>query len=119
MRWHTLCAEDLTSLLPCAEDNGSLKGVKVCRAAPAVPHFLFAHDPFIFMQADISNARTLQQILHEYYSSSGQLVSEAKSSLFSVLVLGWRIVRQNAWNYTFSRRNLRVSNWVANPGGCG
>jgi hypothetical protein len=34
------------------------------------------------MQADIANARALRQVLDEYYSSSRQLVSEAKSSIF-------------------------------------
>jgi hypothetical protein len=88
-----LCAEGLTSLLKSAEENGSLKGVKVCRGAPAVSHLLFADDSLILMQADIANARALRQVLAEYWSSSGQLVSEAKSCIFSVLVPRWKLVK--------------------------
>ena len=77
-----LCAEGLTSLLKFEEDNGHLLGVKVCRGAPAVSHLLFADDSLILMRADAANASSLRRALDDYCMASGQLVSEAKSSIF-------------------------------------
>jgi hypothetical protein len=54
----------------------------VCCSAPSVSHLLFADDSLILMKADASNAMSLQSALDLYCASSGQLVSEAKSSIF-------------------------------------
>jgi hypothetical protein len=56
--------------------------VKVCRATPTVSHLLHADDSLILMRADLHNAMTLRRILQDYCDSSGQMVSEAKSSIF-------------------------------------
>jgi hypothetical protein len=77
-----LCAEGLSSLLKHEEDAGNIIGVKVCRDAPAVSHLLFADDSLILMRADSVNASALKKVLDDYCSSSGQLVSEDKSSIF-------------------------------------
>jgi hypothetical protein len=66
-----------------AEENGALVGVKVCRSAPAVSHMLFADDSLILMRADLANASALRQVPNSYCAALGQLVSEAKSSIFS------------------------------------
>jgi hypothetical protein len=72
----------LTSLLKAEEEAGNLLGVKVCRAAPAVSHLLFADDSLILMRADLQNARALRKVLEDYCGASGQMVSDAKSSIF-------------------------------------
>lgn len=54
----------------------------MCCSAPSVSHLLFADDSLILMRADASNATSLQSALDLYCASSGQLVSEAKSSIF-------------------------------------
>jgi hypothetical protein len=46
-----LCAEGLSAMLQKAEENGKLKGLKVCRGAPSVNHLFFADDSLILMQA--------------------------------------------------------------------
>jgi hypothetical protein len=76
-----LCA-GLSSLLKHEERNGNLIGVKVCRSAPAVSHLLFADDSLILMRADANNALTLRNVLNEYCAASGQLVSDAKSTIY-------------------------------------
>lgn len=77
-----LCAEGLTGLLARAELQEELVGVRVCRDAPSISNLLFADDSLILMQADQANAQYLKRILDEYCLASGQLVSEAKSSIF-------------------------------------
>lgn len=80
-----------------AEKRGDLVGVKVCRDEPMVSHLLFADDSLILMQAERKNADCLADILTRYCASSGQKVSEAKSSIFSQviqkLVLSWRCAK--------------------------
>ena len=45
-----ICAEGLSTIIRKAEVAGSLHGVKVCRGAPNVSHFLFAGDCFLFLE---------------------------------------------------------------------
>jgi hypothetical protein len=77
-----ICAEGLSSLLAYEEMNGGIQGIRVCRGAPSVSHLLFADDSLILMTADMSNATSLRNALDMYCASSGQLVSDAKSSIF-------------------------------------
>lgn len=69
------------------EEVGNLLGVKVCRDAPSVSHLLFADDSLILMRADATNATSLRRALDDYCAASGQMVSEVKSSIFSVHAL--------------------------------
>ena len=64
------------------EATGNIQGVKVFREAPFVSHLLFADDSLVLMKSDGSNASSLRRALHDYCAASGQLVSEAKSSIF-------------------------------------
>jgi hypothetical protein len=78
-----LCAEGLSSLLTVEENFENLMGVKVCRNAPAVSHLLFVDDSLILMRADSQNATSLWRALDDYCAALGQLVSDAKSTIFS------------------------------------
>jgi len=77
-----MVAEGLSCMLRGAEERGELEGIKVCREAPIISHFLFADDSLILMHADKKNADVLADILNRYCVSSGQKLSEAKSSIF-------------------------------------
>jgi hypothetical protein len=77
-----LCAEGLTAMINAEEEEGNIIGVKVCRATPAISHLLFADDSLILMRADSRNASSLRHALDRYCQASGQLVSDAKSSIF-------------------------------------
>jgi hypothetical protein len=75
------CLEGLSSML-AHEEMGNLDGAKVSRSAPTISHLLFADDSLILMKANTQYASTLKHILETYCSSSGKLVSNAKSSIF-------------------------------------
>jgi hypothetical protein len=77
-----ICAEGLSSALAHREEVGGIDGVRVCRNAPSVSHLLFADDSLILMKANLTNAASLNQVLEQYCASSGQMVSEAKCSIF-------------------------------------
>jgi hypothetical protein len=62
--------------------TGGIQGIKVCRGAPSVSHLLFADDSLILMSANMTNATALRNALEMYCASSGQLVSDSKSSVF-------------------------------------
>ena len=61
---------------------GEIEGVRVCHNAPEVSHLLFADDSLILMHADKRNVDNLKSILDRYCINSGQMVSDAKSSVF-------------------------------------
>jgi hypothetical protein len=61
---------------------GNILGVKVSREAPAVSRLLFADDSLVLMRADASKADSLKRALDDYCAASGQLVSEAKLSIY-------------------------------------
>lgn len=77
-----IVAEGLSSMINGAERRGEIEGVKACRDAPMISPLLFADDSLILMQADKRNAENLKSILDQYYASSGQRISEKKSSIF-------------------------------------
>jgi hypothetical protein len=77
-----VCAEGLSSLLAHREEVRGIEGVRVCRNAPSVSHLLFADDSLILMKADMINANSLRHVLDQYCASSGQMVSQAKCSIF-------------------------------------
>ena len=75
--------EGLSSLIQQAEEREELEGIKVCREAPMVSYLLFADDSLILMHPDKSNADCLRGILDMHFQSLGQMLSVAKSSIFS------------------------------------
>lgn len=77
-----LAAQGLSSMLKGAELRGEIEGLRVCREAPMVSHLLFADDSLILMNADRKNSLKLKDILDRYCASSGQKLSESKSSIF-------------------------------------
>lgn len=76
-----LCAEGFSALLCQAENEGRLKGVKVCQRALSVSHLLFADDSLILFRANEGDAQHLQGFLDLYEESSGQMINKEKSAI--------------------------------------
>ncbi|KAL0412615.1 UNVERIFIED_CONTAM: putative mitochondrial protein [Sesamum radiatum] len=76
-----LCTEAFSSLLHHAERVGLIRGVLVCRAAPAISHLLFADDTLIFCQASLDCVSTVKGVLETYRMASGQEINFSKSSV--------------------------------------
>lgn len=68
-------------MLNKADENGSLKGIKLCNDAPSLNHLLFADDSLVLMKAKGECATTLQQVLELYENCSGQTINFDKSSV--------------------------------------
>jgi hypothetical protein len=77
-----ICAEGLSSLLAHREEVRGMEGVRVNINAPSVSHLLFVDDSLILMKANLTNATSLRQVLDQYCASLGQIVSQAKCSVF-------------------------------------
>jgi len=76
-----LCAEGFSALLNCAEQEGRLHGIKICRNAPAVSHLLFTDDSLILCKASRAEAQQLKEILRVYEECSGQMINVDKSAV--------------------------------------
>ena len=61
--------------------TGDLQGLKVCRRAPSISHFLFADDSLLFFKATVEQALQVKTILAEYCSATGKSVNFDKCSI--------------------------------------
>jgi hypothetical protein len=77
-----ICTEAFSILLQKVQEEGSMKGVKVCNNAPEINHLFFTDDSLIIMKANAQCARKLQEILALYEAQSGQMINKDKSSAF-------------------------------------
>ena len=76
-----LCSEVLSGLCNIAQEEGSLKGIKVARGCPRVNHLLFADDTMFFIRASKEAATNLKNILFSYGEASGQDINVDKSAI--------------------------------------
>ena len=76
------CAEGLSALIKSSVENGSLKGITICRGGPQLSHLFSVDDSLIFYKATLANCESLQRILEIYERASGQQLNRAKTSLF-------------------------------------
>jgi len=76
-----ICTEGFSALLQRAEDEGKIKGIKVCHGAPSVSHLLFADDSLILCRANGGDAQQVQSLLQLYEECSGQMINKDKSAV--------------------------------------
>ena len=77
-----ICAEGLSTLIKKSVENGVLHGVAACKRGPSISHLFFADDNLIFCKASMEECKSLQRIIGIYEKASGQLLNQAKTSLF-------------------------------------
>jgi hypothetical protein len=77
-----LCAEGLSALFRKAERDSLIKGISICRGGARISHLFFADDSIIFCKANIANCAALQDVLNVYANASGQVVNNAKTTIF-------------------------------------
>ena len=56
--------------------------VKASRRGSAFSHLFFADDLVLFAKANMENCLVIKEVLDEFCSQSGQIISEAKSRVF-------------------------------------
>lgn len=77
-----LCAEGFSTVVKHENVRGLLHGLRVCRAAPAITHLLFADDCILFCRATRDECQKLKDVLHFYELVSGQAINYQKSDIF-------------------------------------
>jgi hypothetical protein len=77
-----LVADALSELLHRAVQVHTISPVKVSRRASGVSHLLFADASLLFFKASEEEARNVKEVLGKFCSATGQLINNAKCSLF-------------------------------------
>ncbi|XP_074295711.1 uncharacterized protein LOC141623507 [Silene latifolia] len=76
-----LCMEALSSNLLCAQNNGSLKEIRLCLGVEALSHLFFADDVVFFLHDNHNSTKSLRAILDKYCKVSGQVMNGDKSGI--------------------------------------
>lgn len=74
-----MCAEVLSGMIDKAQKDGLIKGISIAINAPEISHLLYADDNILFCRANISEAKTIMDILQQYQVISCQRVNLDKS----------------------------------------
>ncbi|XP_026431423.1 uncharacterized protein LOC113328559 [Papaver somniferum] len=61
--------------------NGTLRGIKVCKNAPATTHLLFVDDSLLFTSATTKNFTAIKNYLQKYCLTSGKEINFDKSGI--------------------------------------
>lgn len=77
-----ICGEVLSGLCKKAQENGLMTGLRLTRQCPRINHLLFADNTMFFVKADEQSSGALIDILQQYETASGQLINNAKSSVY-------------------------------------
>lgn len=72
---------ELMKLLEQSAIDGELRGIRVCRGASTINHFLFANDSLIFCNASRLESEQLLAILQTYMCASGQYINREKTMM--------------------------------------
>ncbi|KAK4395689.1 putative mitochondrial protein [Sesamum angolense] len=72
-------AEFLSRLLLREEILGNLKGIEVCRIAPAISHLFYADNLIIFCRAEVQDAQLIRNCLSKFEEWSSQVINSQKS----------------------------------------
>jgi hypothetical protein len=73
--------EGLSSLLKEQINLGNSHELQICRRRSGISHLLFVDDSLLLFQANEEQTTRVNQVLHTYEFSTGQLLSPTKCSL--------------------------------------
>ncbi|KAL9665185.1 hypothetical protein QQ045_020596 [Rhodiola kirilowii] len=76
-----ICAEWLTHTLKKYQEEGLIKGIRICRGAPVIRHLMFADDWLLLLKAKKESLDWIRCILQKYEDVAGQKVNLAKSEV--------------------------------------
>ena len=76
-----MCSEVLSGLCNRAQEDGSLRGLRVARTCPRINHLLFSDDTMFFLESNRENCTALKTILAKYEEASGQSINKDKSAV--------------------------------------
>ncbi|CAM8945360.1 unnamed protein product [Rhodiola kirilowii] len=76
-----ICADWLTHTMGRYQEEGLIKGIRVCRGAPTITHLMFADDCLIFLKARKESLDQVMHILQKYEAVAGQKVNLEKSEV--------------------------------------
>lgn len=77
------CANGLSSLIDRSETMIETQGMALSRGGRRISHLFFANDSILFCWATMDKWFRIKALLKIYESSSGQVVNDKKSSIFS------------------------------------
>ena len=77
-----LCIESLHSLIPKANNDGSIRGFSLCRRSLRLTHLLFANNSLLFCRSNRHDYQKVLEILAIYESASGKQINRRKTSIF-------------------------------------
>lgn len=73
--------------MQAADEEGRIKGVKICKKAPSLTHLFFSNDALLLLSVTNSVAMKIRKILDDYEKCCRQIVNKEKSAvMFSVNV---------------------------------
>ncbi|XP_026416530.1 uncharacterized protein LOC113311963 [Papaver somniferum] len=75
---YIICSEALSSYTYSLQKKGILEGIKVCKDAPEMTHFLFADDSLLFSKAITQNFQVIKDYLQKYCLASMQEINFEK-----------------------------------------
>ena len=69
-------------LIKQAKNDGSIRGVSLCKDGPKVSHLFFADDSLLFCRANEHECQAVLEVLEKYEQGSGQQINRDKTQIF-------------------------------------
>lgn len=76
------CMEALSKMLLNAQNNGLMRGIRVCQNSIRINHLFFADDALLFIRNKREDVELVRTILGDIESVYGQNINLSKSSLY-------------------------------------
>ncbi|KAF7832087.1 uncharacterized protein G2W53_014420 [Senna tora] len=78
---YVLCTNVLSNYLIRAQDEKSIRGLKISHNAPSVNHLMYTDDILLFFRADRKNLESVSKLLSQFEDMSGLSMNKQKSKI--------------------------------------